>query len=381
MSGVARQHVETFALTPPQRPTANSFSGPASGFAPLAHARARARVGVTVTRLDELYAEMRPTTWILKPAIQRGMFYAFVAHPNHGKTALALLFAFMAVLERGMGSLRVKGSWRVRYLAGENVDDVVHRVAALCSFFKVNPKDIAGHIKVISQPFKFDSQEHIDSVARQVAGSRPDFMIVDTGPAYFTGESENDNTEQQLFGGHIRKLMLALGGPATLMLTHPAKGAGKDALDPRGGSAMLGTLDGVLRCCIDNEVIELSHGKRRGPGFEPMHFKLHPFEVPGMTDNFGEPTTTVYAAPVSDDDADKSRVQAWTDENKILYEMQRNPGGTMSDWAAGAGFGARNMGRLGRIMERLENLKFTKKEGRSWVLTPIGVKEASKDKP
>ncbi len=92
--------------------------------------------------------------------------------------------------------------------------------------------------------------------------------------------------------------MAALGDPATVVLMHPAKGATRDSLQPRGGGAFSGSIDGELCAWNEDGLIEFFHRQKfRGPGFDPMFFRLQRLELPEIVDNFGEPAVSVVAVP------------------------------------------------------------------------------------
>jgi hypothetical protein len=63
------------------------------------------------------------------------------------------------------------------------------------------------------------------------------------------------------------------GGPCVVALCHPTKTVTNPAfLLPRGGGAFLNELDGNLSAWKrDEDIVELHHGKLRGPGFEPLN--------------------------------------------------------------------------------------------------------------
>jgi hypothetical protein len=126
-------------------------------------------------------------------------------------------------------------------------------------------------------------------------------MFIDTGPAHSKADDENDNRAMHELAMAMRDLMEPVGMPCTIALMHPVKGATKDNLLPRGGSAFTGSVDGVL--CLWREAIGtpselfVHSQKFRGRHFEPMFFELAEVQHPTALDNFGDPVFTVVARP------------------------------------------------------------------------------------
>jgi hypothetical protein len=119
--------------------------------------------------------------------------------------------------------------------------------------------------------------------------------VIDTGPAHSAAEEENDNREMHRLAMAIRELMHGLGEPALVALMHPAKAATRETLQPRGGGAFSGSIDGELCAWNEAGVVELFHRtKFRGPGFTPMFFRLERVAL-GVQDNFGANVATVVA--------------------------------------------------------------------------------------
>ena len=119
-----------------------------------------------------------------------------------------------------------------------------------------------------------------------------DIVIVDTSAAYFLGADENV----------LRVLTTLPGRPCVVVLCHPIKHA-MDAtqLLPRGGGAFLGEIDGNLTAWKHDEtLVELSYTKLRGPGFEPVTFRLEKVTTPKLVDAKGRMLPTVRAVAISE---------------------------------------------------------------------------------
>ena len=102
-------------------------------------------------------------------------------------------------------------------------------------------------------------------------------IFVDTGAALFAGDDENSNTQLQDFATSCRAFTEVEGAPCVVVFWHPVKNAQADNLIPRGGSALLGAVDGNLTLWLDDDgTATLSHtpAKWRADPFEPIAFTL-----------------------------------------------------------------------------------------------------------
>jgi hypothetical protein len=159
-----------------------------------------------------------------------------------------------------------------------------------------------GRIFFTRRPFAIDDGLQLARFASEAVAHGPyDLMFIDTGPAHSSADDENDNRAMHDLAIAMRELMAPLGMPCTIALMHPSKGATKESLLPRGGSAFVGSIDGCL--CLwresgDSTTELFAHGQKfRGRHFEPMYFDLKPVNHPTALDNFGDPIGTVIAAP------------------------------------------------------------------------------------
>ena len=100
-------------------------------------------------------------------------------------------------------------------------------------------------------------------------------IFIDTGPALFAGDDENANTQMQAFAESCRALTNIEGAPCVVIFWHPVKSANAENLTSRGGSALIGAIDGNLTLWADDdETTTLSHGKWRADHFDPIVFTL-----------------------------------------------------------------------------------------------------------
>jgi hypothetical protein len=241
-------------------------------------------------------AQRTPPEYIWHRILQKGCLYALTARWGHGKTAIMLSVALHAAVGKSFGGRRMLPC-KVLYLCGENPDDARLRAGAGAMKHGIDPTELADRIYFTKAPFAIDAPGELHRFVKAVTPTGPfDLLVIDTGPAHSGAEEENANREMHELAMGMRKLMAPLGNPATVALMHPTKDASKDNLQPRGGGAFSGSIDGELCAWAEGGIVEFFHrAKFRGPGFTPMCFELVPFDLPGEQDNFGEPVTTVVA--------------------------------------------------------------------------------------
>jgi hypothetical protein len=259
-----------------------------------------------------------PPRYVWHRVLQAGSLYALTAPWGAGKTAIAITVALHVATGRPLAGRKTAKS-RVLFLCGENPDDVKLRVRAATSLFNINPAELEGSVYFTRGAFSIDDQQ---SHERFVADARRygpfDLMIVDTGPAHSKADDENDNRQMQLLAEATRYLMSQLGNPSTLVLMHPAKSATRENLQPRGGGAFSGSIDGELCAWQDGVLVEFFHRtKFRGPGFDSMFFTLERYTFFDILDNFNEPSVSVVAMPTSEKPA---RKQTITGANRIALD-------------------------------------------------------------
>ena len=211
-----------------------------------------------------------PPDYAIEGVLQRRFIYSLTGQTGHAKTAIALRIAkLMGARAPGDLAGHPVERGRVAYLVGENPDDVRMRVIGDDAIL-----GDGGDDDIIFIPGVFDT----DALLQQVeALGVLTLVIVDTSAAYFLGDEENSNAEMGEHARKLRRLIELPGGPCVLVLCHPIKHASEPAqLLPRGGGAFLAEIDGNLTAWKEEDgLITLHHSdKFRGPGFEPITFRL-----------------------------------------------------------------------------------------------------------
>jgi hypothetical protein len=327
---------------------------------------------------------LAPPDYLIDGILQRRFIYALTGQTGHAKTAIALLLAELISSEDRNAMLhrhKVRKG-RVVYFVGENPDDIRMRLIG------ANAVRSDDHTK--DRIFFIPGVFNIAAVYRQIVAhiervGSVDLIIVDTSAAYFLGQDENANPQMGAHARMLRTLTELPGGPCVLVLCHPIKHA-QDAsqLLPRGGGAFLAEMDGNLTCWKHDEtLIELHHGKIRGPGFEPLTFKLETIQTAKLVDTLGNMIPTVRANPISLADETAQQKRTRDDEDRVIALLLENPDASVADiaerWNWISDNGTPQKGRVHRALTRLDKTaspKLLRKNRERWELTEEGKKVA-----
>jgi hypothetical protein len=321
-----------------------------------------ARDAITIQPEAVFIGDWQPPDYLIEGVIQRRFIYALTGQTGHAKTAVALL---LSKLVDAAGPALLAGHQvdhgRVAYLVGENPDDVRARVIGE----NATSGQTAGNILFV--PGVFDT----DGLLEKAAELGPlDLLIVDTSAAYFLGDEENSNTEMGEHARKLRRLLDLPGGPCVIVLCHPTKYASEPAqLLPRGGGAFLAEIDGNLTVWKEEDYLAVLHhsDKIRGPGFEPITFRLETIRVDQLHDSKGRLIPTVRAVAISDADEVAEAATARSDEDALLVaRLHGPPDMSMADLAIALGWisasGQKLKSKVQRVLYRLAKEKLVKLE-------------------
>jgi hypothetical protein len=321
----------------------------------------------------------QPPDYLVDGVLQKRFIYALTGATSHGKTAIALYIAQLVSsrdLDTALGNHAVdKG--RAIYLVGENPDDLRMRVIGADSLRRDRPE--TDQIVFVPGTFHIpDMRAALERHARKMGGV--DIVVVDTSAAYFLGDEELSNTQMGQHARMLRSLTTLPGGPCLLVLCHPIKHVTEPSqLLPRGGGAFVAEVDGNLTVWKrDDVLVELHHGKIRGPGFEPITFRLERITAPALIDAKGRSIPTVRAVPISEHEEEATARRTRNDENQLLVAMRCGPERSIAElaraceWIQGNGDPAKS--KVHRLLAGLEQTKpkLVTKERGDWRLTEAG---------
>lgn len=334
------------------------------------------RPAVRCVSSDAFLAAVEAPCWVVSGIVQRGYLYSLTAPTNHGKTAVSLVMAMCIAAGRPFAGCDVEQG-NVLILCGENQDGFRLRMMATMQSLGIAPQDIAGRCWVYPQSGSL--LEILPSIKEDSAAmGELAFVLVDTSVSFFSGQDENDNVAALWHALALRDLTKLAGSPSVMANCHPTGSATKEGCVPRGGSAFLNEVDTNLSVWADGDTSEFHWvRKKRGPDFDPVWFEYSAITL----EQFGLKVPTVVALPISEDREAAIRKGRREDENRVLYELNRNPEGTFSDWASCCGFistkGTPLKSKVFRVLERLKEVKLVGHDRRrGWHLTQPGKIEA-----
>ena len=326
-----------------------------------------------------------PPDWLVDGILQRRFVYSITAKTGDGKTAVALLIAEMvAARDRRQATIgqHAVDKGNVIYFAGENPDDLRNRMIASDH---LSARDCSrDRISIIPGTFGgIDAMRaECEAKASTLPAGQIDLVIVDTSAAYFLGDDENNNPQMGAHARKIRTLTTLPGGPCVVVLCHPVKNANEQAqLLPRGGGAFIAEVDGNLTLWRSDDVTELWHtGKLRGPGFEPITFRLERVTCEALVDTKGRMSPTVRAVAITETDKDDLARTTRSAEDAILIAILEQPRpiaglATACGWTSSSGEPQKS--KAHRIVKGLERAGLVRKgRGDTYELTDRGDKAA-----
>ncbi len=236
-------------------------------------------LGLNVGGCLDLAAEVSDPEFIVEPVFIRGQFHTLTSHPGHGKTTLLTGILVAKALERAFGPLAPATDHLSYIVSAEDIQGMRNRLLAEAARLRLSPADrdqlnrrlrwvhaeSNASIRDIREAIEQDAEDRINTV---------DLVFIDTGPALFPGEDENDNVALRNYCEGLRSLTTLPGSPCVVAAWHPSKGATADRLEPRGASAVKGTADACLTLWREDDNLTLHYTKFRGPAWEPIEGAL-----------------------------------------------------------------------------------------------------------
>src|SRR5262249_15615805 len=342
---------------------------------------------ITVLSQTDFLAGFVPPDYLVDGVLQRRFIYSLTAVTGHGKTALALLLARAvgrADPNARFGPHAVEKGEGV-YFVGENPDDVRCRVIGANS----QRSDDSDQDRIFYIPGVFDIaglREKLNEAIAEIGGV--DLVIVDTSAAYFLKDDENSNPQMGEHARMLRSLTTLPGCPCVVTLCHPIKHVTDPSqLLPRGGGAFMAEMDGNLTVWKhDENLVTLHHSpdKFRGPGFEPITFKLEKITTTMLVDSKGRLIPTVHAVAISGQEEAEQEANAEREEDELLAALAGPKPLSIADLARACGWllasGEPHKSKVDRVLKRLQADKLAKRvRGNKYRLTPEGQKEADDD--
>lgn len=311
-----------------------------------------------------------PADYLIDGSVRDGWLYTLTAPTGHGKSAVALAITYAIAKGGFLGSHAIKQG-RVLFLAGENPDDIRERWIAMCERGGDKPADMP----VTFMPGVWGLKRSLPVLRERFERNPLRLVVVDTLAAFFDGDNENDNAQQQEFATHVLRPLTELPGrPAVIVPAHPTKGAGKDSLTPKGGSSLLNAIDGNLSAWISDDTVKVHwQGKFRGAPWSPMHFELSEYRSYTLRDSRGRIMPTVVARALLQDEISTATKQGVKIENQVLKLVSDGLSiREIADEVYADGKRGTSKSRVQRVISSLAEQRWLKKHGRKWALTEQG---------
>lgn len=314
---------------------------------------------------------------LIRGMLPRGSIYAFTGRTGHGKTTIATLVQVCVAFGMDFAGANVNAG-RVLVLCGENPEDYCWHLRGQLEALAIDPADADKRFFIVDQVQ--DVGALIPTLHEAGIDDPFALVVVDTSIAFFMGEDENDNAAMKSHASALRRLTLLPGRPAVLVLCHPSKYATPDNMQPRGGGAFLGELDGnwELWKPEGEDVATLRCGdKHRGISrFESVSFELTSVTLQTVRGPDNSPFTSSVAFPLSELEAEEREEKMADDQRRLLQAIADRPDGTQRDWALACGWasgmGQPNTGRVSRGVKALAAQKLIEQRLRKYHLTHHG---------
>ena len=313
--------------------------------------------GRLILSSEEFTRGFVPPDYLWDGILLRGYVYSLTARTGEGKTAIMLALSASIALGKDFSGREV-AQGKVLYFAGENPNDVCMRWIAMAEHKDFDADFIGVHF--ISGTFDIgELEQKIRDEVDALGGVT--FVVIDTSPAYFQGDNENDAVQMIAHAEMLRRLESLSGRPTILAATHPVKNASNDNLVPRGGGSFLNAMDGNLSCFKVDMLVTMHHqGKFRGVDFEPMTFELEPVIARKLINSKGRHIPTVIARDLSKDDQREKNREARSDEDAILVLLFRRTKSTsLNEIASELGWfvGSDNHPNKSKVQRLINDLK------------------------
>lgn len=317
----------------------------------------------------EFLKDMTPALYTVDGLMVGGSMYFLTGRTGHGKTLLALLLA-IRVATGGWFAGRECEQGAVLFIAGENYKNVQQQFYAMCKRYEVDPVKLP----IYFHPGAFDLREEREAAGLQAWRIEDlKLVIIDSMQAMYWGNEENSNTEMLSMAVAAREFCGDHPGkPMKLVLAHPTKEAKQDGLVPRGGSASLNECDGNASLWTDSEAVTHFHwqGKWRGSDFEPVKYKIEPYDPEGLVDYKGRQITLKIIREMSEREASEQAQTVDDIDVAVLRLISANGRISLSTMAAMIHGATRFKVRAAK--DRLQQEKLIKNRKGVWVLTSEG---------
>lgn len=251
-------------------------------------------------RVDELIANPKPPTWLIRRFLERDTLALVFGDPGVGKSFLAVEWAVCVVTGTPFNGRKVARG-PVLFVAGEGLNGLGRRFQACASSKGVDlagaPLFVSTMASAMTDPDAVgELLEIVDAHTRDNGGESPVLVVVDTVARNFGPGDENSTKDMTAFINACDALREQTG--ACVLLVHHSGHA--DKTRARGSIALKGALDWEYGLARDpSGVLHLQCTKAKDS--EPpamMALRLSSFDL-GIVDDEGEPVTSAVLSPAA----------------------------------------------------------------------------------
>ena len=233
--------------------------------------------GVTIGGALTLALRMPDVEYVLLPILTKGQLGTLTGHPGSCKTTLFVGISAALALDRPFGPLSPEADGLVYIVSAEDFQGTRNRIFAEAVRLRLDGDErirLDDRLRWVHVDSNVGAATIRAEIERDAAGRGVAMIFVDTGPALFCGDDENDNVALRNFVESFRQMASLPGSPVTVLAWHPNKGATADRLEPRGASAIKGTVDFCLTAWRDDDRVTLGYTKVRAQHFDPIEGRL-----------------------------------------------------------------------------------------------------------
>jgi hypothetical protein len=330
--------------------------------------------GVTIGGALSLALAMPDLQFVSKPIFTKGQIGTFTGHPGHCKSTFMDGLCTAHALELPFGPITPEARGLVYIVSAEDFQGTRNRILAEAARLRLDPADRAkldATLRWVHVDTNVGAMTIREAIDTDALGQPIALIFVDTGPALFCGDDENDNVALRNFVEGFAAWKTLPGNPVTVLAWHPSKGATADRLEPRGASAIKGTIDFNLTIWRDDDRVTLSYTKVRAQHFDPIEGKISSVELEAASG-------ARYSAPVVTVDADEPAERSDAREAREaiivrMYATRTNPP-TVRDLAAATSMSRAACGRhLQHMVSSKPAMVIKDPVDERYSLTPKGV--------
>jgi len=173
----------------------------------------RERTGITVGGAITLALAMPDLEFIARPIIIKGQKGTLTAHPGHGKSTFGIGLAVAVALSRQFGPITPETDGLVYFASAEDFHGSGNKIlgeAARLHLDADERADLDGRLRWVHVDTHVGAAAIKAAIDADAAGREVALIFVDTGPALFCGDDENDNVQ------HTNQMFLRLDAVRSL---------------------------------------------------------------------------------------------------------------------------------------------------------------------